>query len=70
MRRKSKFSILALIPAIFMTYICSSFVFVSNQFIGMGACDLAYIYGGGATAIIAGLMMVLIRRGIRNGVEI
>ena len=70
MRRKSKLSILALIPAIFMTYICSSFVFVSNQFIGMGACDLAYIYGGGATAIIAGLMMVLIRRGIRNGVEI
>lgn len=70
MRRKSKFSILALIPAIFMTYICSSFVFVSNQFIGMGACDLAYIYGGGATAIIAGLMMVLIRRGIRNGGEI
>ena len=70
MHRKSKFSILALIPAIFMTYICSSFVFVSNQFIGMGACDLAYIYGGGATAIIAGLMMVLIRRGIRNGVEI
>lgn len=70
MRRKSKFSILALIPAIFMTYICSSFVFVSNQFIGMGACDLAYIYGGGTTAIIAGLMMVLIRRGIRNGVEI
>lgn len=70
MRRKSKFSILALIPAIFMTYICSSFVFVSNQFIGMGACDLAYIYGGGATAIIAGLMMVLIRRGVRNGAEI
>lgn len=70
MHRKSKFSILALIPAIFMTYICSSFVFVSNQFIGMGACDLAYIYGGGATAIIAGLMMVLIRRRIRNGVEI
>ena len=70
MHRKSKFSILALIPAIFMTYICSSFVFVSNQFIGMGACDLAYIYGGGATAIIAGLMMVLIRRGMRNGVEI
>lgn len=70
MRRKSKFSILALIPAIFMTYICSSFVFVSNQFIGMGACDLAYIYGGGTTAIIAGLMMVLIRRGMRNGGEI
>lgn len=70
MRRKSKFAILALIPAIFMTYICASFVFVSNQFIGMGACDLAYIYGGGATAVIAGLMMIIIRRGVRNGAEI
>lgn len=70
MRRGSKWSLLALIPAIFMTYICSSFVFVSNQFIGLGACDAAYIYGGATTAIIAGGMMILIKRGIRNGGEI
>lgn len=70
MRRGSKLSFIALLPAIFMTYICSSFVFVSNQFVGMGACNLAYVYGGAATAVIAGLMMVLIKRGMRNGREI
>ncbi|MBP3547857.1 MAG: carbon starvation protein A [Alistipes sp.] len=70
MHRGSKLSFIALLPAIFMTYICSSFVFVSNQFVGMGACNLAYVYGGAATAIIAGLMMVLIKRGMRNGRKI
>lgn len=70
MRRSSKLSFIALLPAIFMTYICSSFVFVSNQFVGMGACNLAYVYGGAATAVIAGLMMVLIKRGMRNEREI
>ncbi len=70
MRRGSRWSIVALIPALFMTYICSSFVFVSNQFIGMGACDAAYIYGAAATAIIGGLMMLLIKKGLRNGGEI
>lgn len=70
MRRGSRWSIVALIPALFMTYICSSFVFVSNQFIGMGACDAAYIYGAAATAIIGGVMMLLINKGLRNGGEI
>ena len=70
MRRGSRWSIVALIPALFMTYICSSFVFVSNQFIGMVACDAAYIYGAAATAIIGGLMMMLIKKGLRNGGEI
>lgn len=70
MRRGSKWSFVSLIPALFMTYICSSFVFVSNQFIGMGACNAAYVYGAAATAIIAGLMMTIIKRGIRNGCEI
>ena len=70
MRRGSRWSILALIPAIFMTYVCSSFVLVSNQFIGLGACDAAYVYGAAATAVISGVMMVLIKRGIHNGGEI
>ena len=41
----------ALLPAIFMTYICSSFVFVSNQFVGLGATPMAYI--GGAILALA-----------------
>ena len=70
MRRSSRFSLLAIIPAIVMTYVCSSFVFVSTQFVGMGACDLAYIYGGAVTAIISGIIMLNIRRHIRHGAEI
>ena len=64
MRRGSKWSFLALIPAICMTYVCASFFFVSGQFVGMGATTLAYIYGGALTAVIAGLMMRLIRKNI------
>ena len=62
MRRRSRYVILALLPALIMTYICSSFVFVSNQFVGMGCVDTAYIYGGAVTAIIAGLLITKIRR--------
>ena len=62
MRRGSRFVVLALIPALIMTYICSSFVFVSNQFIGMGSVAVAYIYGGAVTAIVAGLLILKIRK--------
>ena len=70
MRRRSRFVVLALIPALIMTYICSSFVFVSNQFVGMGSVDAAYIYGGAVTAIIAGLLMIKIRKINRNETHI
>ena len=66
MRKGSKWSFISLIPAICMTFVCASFFFVSGQFVGMGATTLAYIYGGATTAIIAGLMMRIIRKNIRN----
>ena len=47
----------ALIPAVFMTYICSSFVFVSNQFVGMGATPMAYVWGGVLTLVLTGVMV-------------
>jgi carbon starvation protein CstA len=62
MRRGSRWSILSLLPAICMTYVCSSFFFVSGQFVGLGAVPAAYIYGGATTAVIAGLMIRLIRK--------
>ena len=62
MRRRSRFVLLALIPALIMTYICASFVFVSDQFVGMGSVDAAYIYGGAVTAIMAGLLILKIRK--------
>ncbi len=70
MRHNYRYSLLAIIPAIIMTYVCSSFIFVSSQFVGMGACDLAYIYGGALTAVISGLMMLNIRRLTRHETNI
>lgn len=52
----------AMIPAIFMTYICSSFVFVSNQFVGMGATTMAYVWGGVATLVISAYMVYILAR--------
>ena len=69
-RKGSSFYLLALVPAIFMTYICSSFVFVSTQFVGMGATTLAYVYGAAATAIISGVLMLKIRKDVKRGASI
>ncbi|MBO5800864.1 MAG: carbon starvation protein A [Alistipes sp.] len=70
MRKRSSFYVLALIPAIFMTYVCSSFVFVSTQFIGLGATTAAYVYGAAVTAIFSGLIMLKIRKDVKSGVSI
>ena len=51
----------ALLPAIFMTYICSSFVFISDQFFGMDNRTLAYILGGVATVVLTAIMWVKIK---------
>ena len=51
----------ALLPAIFMTYICSSFVFISDQFFGMDNRTLAYILGGVATVVLTIAMWVKIK---------
>ena len=70
MRRGSKVSFLALLPAILMTYVCLSFVFVSNQFVGLGATTEAYIYGAALTAVISGLLMTKIRKDVKQGATI
>lgn len=70
MRRKSRWSFIALVPAIFMTYVCSSFIFVSTQFVGLGACTEAYTYGGAMTAIISGLLMLNIRKDVKRGLTV
>lgn len=59
--RKSNFWV-AMIPAVFMTFICSSFVFVHTQFCGMGVCSQAYIYGGIATIAITLLVWYKLKR--------
>ena len=52
----------ALLPAVFMTFVCSSFVFVSPQFFGMGATTPAYIGGAVATAVLTAAMCIRLRR--------
>jgi hypothetical protein len=43
----------ALPPAVIMTYIIISFVFISNQFIGMSNHTLAYIFAAVVTLAIS-----------------
>jgi carbon starvation protein CstA len=52
----------ALIPAVFMTYICSSFVFVSDQFVGLGSTPIAYILGGLLTMALTAVMCYKLRK--------
>lgn len=46
----------ALPGAIFMTYICTTFIFTSDQFIGMGSTTLSYLLGGLSTIVITAVM--------------
>ncbi len=52
----------ALLPAIFMTYICASFIFVSSQFVGLGSTPTAYLCGGAATLVILIIMIYKLRK--------
>ena len=61
--RKFKRNIwVALPPAVFMTYICTSFVFVSNQFIGMQNRPLAYALAGVTTLAITVAMWIKVQQ--------
>jgi carbon starvation protein CstA len=65
--RKFKRNIwVALPPAVFMTYICTSFVFVSNQFVGMQNRPLAYALAGVTTLAITAAMWLKVQRSVKN----
>lgn len=64
--RKSKATLLALVPALIMTYICSSFIFVSTQFVGLGTTAQAYVYGAALAAVISGLLMLKIYKNVKS----
>lgn len=69
-RRGSRYGIIAFLPAIVMTYVCSSFVFVSNQFLGMGSVPLAYAYGAVVTIVVAVMALLKIKKDVKNGADI
>ena len=57
---------IALFPALFMTYVCVSFMFVSDQFFGMGPCTMAYILGGVMTLVVSCLLLISARNAKKN----
>jgi carbon starvation protein CstA len=61
--RNKGYYCVALIPTLFLTYLCSSFVFVSNQFVGMGAAPMAYVWGGVSTIVITLYMLFALKQG-------
>jgi carbon starvation protein CstA len=50
-RRRRPF-LLAMIPAVAMTYICSSYIFISPIMVGMTNRPIAYLLGGVVTLVI------------------
>lgn len=59
LRRRGKNVWIALVPALAMTYIVSSFVFISTQFVGMGVTWAAYALGAAVTLAVAWAVMRL-----------
>ena len=57
----------ALLPALFMTYVCASFLFVSEQFFGLENRLWAYVLGGVVTLGVLLLMIFKLRRDYAKG---
>lgn len=56
-RRRANYWV-ALIPAVAMTYIIFTYVFISNQFLGLASHTLCYSLGGLVTAAVTALMVI------------
>ena len=56
---------IGLLPALFMTYICSSYIFVSPMMAGLENRVLAYVLGGVLTAAIGMLILLQFKKGDR-----
>ena len=54
--------IIGLLPALFMTYICSSYIFVSPMMAGLENRALAYVLGGVLTVAIAMPILLQFRK--------
>ena len=57
--KKEKPVVIAMLPALIMTYVCSSYIFISPMMFGMENRMLAYIFGGIMTIAI---MVMVLRR--------
>ncbi len=58
--------IIALVPAVFMTYVCASFLFVSKQFLGMENRPAAYALGALVTLFVVLLIYLKLRKNAKS----
>lgn len=63
LHRKGKPVAIGALPALVMTYVCSSYIFVSPMMCGMENRALAYVLGGVLTTVIAVAVYIRIRKG-------
>lgn len=56
----------AFVPAVVMTYVCASFLFVSEQFFGLENRAAAYLAGGAVTLAVVVIMILKIRRDAKS----
>lgn len=61
--RQKKPVVIGMLPALIMTYVCSSYIFISPVMCGMENRTLAYILGGVLTLVIAVAVHIKARRG-------
>lgn len=66
LRRRGRGLLVGLIPALVMTYVCASYVFVSPLMFGMANRTAAYLLGG---AVTLGILLVMIFKLRREHVE-
>ncbi|MBQ5644040.1 MAG: carbon starvation protein A, partial [Bacteroidaceae bacterium] len=57
--------VIGLLPALFMTYICSSYIFVSPMMAGLENRVLAYVLGGALTVAIGMAILFQFKKGNR-----
>lgn len=58
--------VIGAVPALIMTYVCSSYIFVSPMMFGMENRTLAYILGGVLTIVITVAVFIKARRDVMN----
>lgn len=54
--------VIGLLPALFMTYVCASYVFISPMMVGLSDMPLAYCLGGVLTLVIVVPVYLMIRK--------
>ena len=62
LEKQRKPLIIGLLPALFMTYVCASYIFVSPLMFGLESRPLAYALGGGVTIAILIAVILHIRK--------